>query len=173
MRAQGTVSQKGSQPSGERPRLHAGSARSRRPGFLTGAPPELTIGRVASPVCLKEPCARAASGSSSTHSIEPDASRATPRSTLQAGAKRLRPEGACSLTGCPTDCGLSSRRPGSPEAGTGGIPFPRRSRETASPGFLPAEKDFVNLFFRRLFTPTGTPRASLRSIAGLAWEELR
>src|SRR5918998_6315523 len=54
-----------------------------------GAPPELTIGRFASPVRLKEPCARAASRSSSTHSIEPDASRATPRSTF-----RLVPQGS-------------------------------------------------------------------------------
>ncbi len=72
MREQGTVSQKGSQPSGERPRLCAGPARSPRPGFLRGAPPELTIGGFASPVRLKEPCARASPALHHPHSIEPD-----------------------------------------------------------------------------------------------------
>ena len=69
-----------------------------RSGFLRGAPPELTIGRFASPARLKEPCARALPALHHLTASSRTASRATPRSTLQAGAKRLRPEGARSLT---------------------------------------------------------------------------
>src|SRR3712207_4015573 len=64
----------------------------------------------AAPVCLKEPCARAAPAPAFTHLIEPDASRATPRSTFRLEPARLRPKGAGSLTCCRTDCGLPGCR---------------------------------------------------------------
>ena len=71
---------------------------------------------------------------------------------------------------------LSSGRPRSyaATAEMRGIPFPGRSPRCRGPvPAFPCAQEFLNLFFRQLFTLTGVPRASLRSIAGLAWEELR
>src|SRR3712207_1327349 len=68
------------------------------PGSGNGASGPGRTSRPAAPVRLKEPCARAVPALAILTIVEPDALRATPRSTLKAGAERLRPEGAGSLT---------------------------------------------------------------------------
>ena len=64
------------------------------PGSGNGASGQGGRSSAAAPVRLKEPCARGHPALAFTYTVEPDASRATPRSTLKAGAERLRPEGA-------------------------------------------------------------------------------
>jgi hypothetical protein len=59
-------------PYGRRPRLHAGPALGSGPGSRQWAPPQPLIGGSASPVRLKEPCARALPALALSSHIEPD-----------------------------------------------------------------------------------------------------